>query len=419
MCGKWNHRVVYVQNNRGETMTILVLPGTIWQIPLIKKIKSLGFNVHVANPVKNDEVYRIADGFCQSDIFDQERILRYCRDKRIQVVMSEECDIATDVVAQLNAVLGVRCLTHEMADLFTNKYRMREFCETHNLCSVSHKLCRNIQEAKDAFKELNSKAILKPLNSNASHGVFTISSMEDIETHFEETMSFSRNEQAALLEQYIEGTEFTVDGVMTSRGHVTLAISQKDHYKHNKNIANILYFTQQNDEYDYQILRQTNDRLLNATGLPFGLTHVEYKYCAGKYYLIEMAARGGGNLVSAIIAPFMSGVDNYDYLIHSALDDNYDKEVKADICNDRTAILRFFDLPCEAGVVTAIRGEEFMQNEPAIRSYKLNFQIGDYIHQPVSDSARIGYYIICANTKEDFDRITKEINEKFEIVLRK
>ncbi|HIX06473.1 MAG TPA: ATP-grasp domain-containing protein [Candidatus Fournierella pullicola] len=399
-------------------MKILVLPGTVWQIPLMRKIKSLGLEVYVANPVKNEEVYQIANGFCQSDIFDFDRILSYCRDNGIRAVMSEECDIATDVVAKLNADLGTRCITPELASLFTNKYQMREFCGVHNICPVPHRLCKNIRETQEAFRELGPCAILKPLDSNASHGVFTIRSSTDIETHFEESMGFSRNSKAVLLEKYISGTEFTVDGIMTPHGHVTLAISQKSHYKHNDNIANSLYFTQRNDKYDYDLLRATNDHLLNTTHLPFGLTHVEYKFCEGKYYLIEMAARGGGNLISAIIAPFMSGVDNYDYLIRSTLTPNYDKKVIADTHNDRTAILKFFDLPCEGGIVTEIRGEEYLRSEPSIKSYKLNFQVGDYIYQPRNDSVRIGYYIICAETKEKFDKVMKEINEKFEIVIK-
>ena len=157
--------------------------------------------------------------------------------------------------------------------------------------------------------------------------------------------------------------------------------------------------------------------MLNATGLPFALTHVEYKFQDGKYYLIEMAARGGGNLISAIIAPFMSGVDNYDYLIKKTLDEKYSCKIAADIDNDRTAILKFLDLPCEGGVVKAIHGEDYLQSDPRIKSYKLNFSVGDYIHQPESDSVRIGYYIICADTREEFDEVTRNISEKLKIDL--
>lgn len=396
-------------------MKIMVLPGTIWQVPLMNKIRSMGYELYLVNPVKNDNVYQIADHFLQADIFDFETIISYCKKENIDVVMSEECDIATDVVAKLNKKLGANCISEELANLFTNKFQMREFCEKYKFNPIPHALCKDKEEAIKFYKTAGPKVIMKPLDSNASHGVFTVNSVEDILEKFDETLRFSRNFKAVLLEKYIEGTEFTVDGIMTKAGHVTLAISEKKHYKHNKNIAKELFFTQYNSRYDYSLLRKTNDEILNTTELPFGLTHVEYKYDNGKFYLIEMAARGGGNLISAIIAPYMSGVDNYNYLINCTLNDKYDEKINIDLQNDKTAILKFLDLPCEGGIVKKIYGEDYLKNEPQIKSYKLNFSEGDYIHQPESDSVRIGYYIICSETKKEFDEVVKNISNKFRL----
>lgn len=396
-------------------MKIMVLPGTIWQVPLMKKIKSLGHELYLANPVKNEGVYENADHFLETDIFAYDRIIPYCKKEKIDVVMSDECDIATDVIAKINKEIGANCLSVDMANLFTNKFLMREFCRERSINAIPYCRCTTISEALAFYNEHGPKVIMKPLDSNSSHGVFTVNSETDILEKFNETLTFSRNSKAVLLEKYIEGTEFTVDGIMTESGHITLAISEKEHYQHNDNIAKSLLFTQKNSSFDYDLLRKTNDELLNATGLPFGLTHVEYKYQDGEYYLIEMAARGGGNLISAIIAPFMADIDNYDYLIKKTIDNNYSCKVAANIDNDRTAILKFLDLPCEGGVVKEIHGEEYLLSETRIKSYKLNFSVGDYIHQPESDSVRIGYYIICAETRAEFDEVIQNISDKLKI----
>lgn len=396
-------------------MKIMVLPGTIWQVSLMKKIKALGHELYLANPVKNEGVYEHADHFLETDIFAYDRIIPYCKKEKIDVVMSDECDIATDVIAKINKEIGANCISVDMADLFTNKFLMREFCREHDINAIPYCRCTTISEALAFYTEYGPKVIMKPLDSNSSHGVFTVNSEADILEKFNETLTFSRNSKAVLVEKYIEGTEFTVDGIMTESGHITLAISEKEHYQHNNNIAKSLFFTQNNSKFDYDLLRKTNDELLNATGLPFGLTHVEYKYQDGKYYLIEMAARGGGNLISAIIAPFMADIDNYDYLIKKTIDNNYSCKLETNIDNDRTAILKFLDLPCEGGVVKKIHGEEYLLSETRIKSYKLNFSVGDYIHQPESDSVRIGYYIICAETRAEFDEVIQNISDKLKI----
>lgn len=103
-----------------------------------------------------------------------------------------------------------------------------------------------------------------------------------------------------LAERYIVGKEFTIDGMAYNGVHHSLAVSEKAHFPYNKNIASELRFSYSNENYDYEELRKNHDQLINRTGLSFGLTHAEYKYEDGKYFLIEMAARGG-ELISRLI----------------------------------------------------------------------------------------------------------------------
>lgn len=63
-------------------MKIMVLPGTIWQVPLMKKIKALGHELYLANPVKNEGVYEHADHFLETDIFAYDRIIPYCKKEK-------------------------------------------------------------------------------------------------------------------------------------------------------------------------------------------------------------------------------------------------------------------------------------------------------------------------------------------------
>ena len=386
-------------------MKILVLPGTVWQVPLMKKIKKLGHELFLVNPVKIEGVYEIADHFFKADIFAYDVIVPYCKENKIDIVMSEECDIAVDAVSRYNEAIGKNSISVEIAELFTNKAKMRSFCKKNNINPIPYAICTTISEACDFYKNNGPKLIMKPLDSNSSHGVVTVFSEQDIKDNFAEVLSFSRNENAIILEKYIEGPEFTVDGIMSDMGHVSLAISEKKHYSHNNNIAKTLIFTQSNPRFDYNLLRKTNDELINLTGLEYGLTHVEYKYMDGKYYLIEMAARGGGNLISAIIVPFISGIDNYDYLIRKTLDKKVKLTIKPNINNGKAAILNFLDLPYDGVTVRSISGEDFLARDKRIKAYKLNFKVGDYIKRPDSDSVRLGYYIACADSYDELVEI--------------
>ena len=90
---------------------------------------------------------------------------------------------------------------------------------------------------------------------------------------------------------------------------------------------------------------------MELSGLPFGLTHAEYKYRNGKYYLMEIGARGGGNLISAYIVPLVSGVDVYDYLIDKTLGKRCKENiVVSEKAMKRRAVLNFFDTNGKKGL---------------------------------------------------------------------
>lgn len=396
---------------------ILVLPGSVWQVPVIKKIKALGYNVICVNPYKDSPAFQYADTCIQSDIFKQENYLEQVREMHPIAVVSDECDIATELVADLANKLGTRSQTLPMAQLYTNKVKMREFLETHGLPCPAFKICHSLEEAVIFFRNIGKQMIIKPIDSNSSHGVFTIHCEEDLKMHFEETKSFSRMDKAVICEQYIHGTEFTVDGIKSEYGHVCLAISEKKHYDYNENVAYELFFSYENPKFDYNRLREINDQYVNQSGLPFGLTHAEYKYENGEYYLIEIGARGGGNLISAEIVPCMSGYDNYEALIKMALGEDLSEMPRVDEkLKNRCAVLEFFDAPGKGGVVTKIEGEDFLRENENILSYKFNFQVGDTIKPAVCDTSRIGFYIAFAESRQELVALMKEIKAKVKFI---
>lgn len=397
---------------------IIVLPGAIWQVPIVKKIREMGYSPIVVNPAADSPAFAYADKSIQSDIFAKQNYIEEIRAMNADAVLSEECDIATKLIAELAEELHVPSQGVNIVSLYASKVRMREFSMEHNLPYPKFKLCYTKDEALAFYRDLNKLMIIKPIDSSSSHGVFTIHNEAELMAHFDEAQSFSREEKAVICEQYINGTEFTVDGIKTPHGHTCLAISEKKHYAYNENVAYELFFSHDNPNFDYDLLRRTNDQFVNLSGLPFGLTHAEYKFQDGQFYLIEIGARGGGNLISAEIVPCMSGYDNYKALIKMALGEtDVAKPCILQELLNRCAVLEFFDAPGMGGVVKAIEGEEFLKNNPNILSYKFNFKVGDTIQQAVCDTARIGFYIAFADSREELKQLMNEIQNKVKFII--
>lgn len=396
---------------------ILVLPGTLWQVPLIEKIQEMGHRALVVNPDPDAPGMKKADITLVSDIFDKQRVIDFAREQKIAGVMSDECDIAMNWVAELGKLFNVPTLDEETAALYTDKFLMREFSKQHGLKYPEYKFCKTVEDAVALLKEINRPIIIKPLDSNASHGVFKCSNEEEVRKHFEESMSFSRVEKSVLAERFIVGTEFTIDGVKTPHGHYTMAISEKKHFAHNESIANELLFSHYNPRFDYDKLRATNDAFVMKSNLQFGFTHAEYKYEDGEYYLIEIAARGGGNMISSCITNYMTGYDTYRYLVECATGNVHDEDFSLrPEFKDRAAVLKFFETPGGGGKVREIRGLDYIESEPDIKHYRLNFKIGDTIENALNDSVRIGFYIVCSENMQKLREVIKNIENNFQII---
>lgn len=399
---------------------VMVLSGAKAQIPIIKRLHEYNCEVYDVNLYENSPAFEYADHHAVIDILDKSACLKYAQDNKVDAVMSEMCDIATPTIAYIAEQIGAPGIGEQMAELYTNKFAMREFGIKNGIPTPEYRICKTKEEAVDFLAYLGKRIIIKPLDSNSSRGVFTIDSKEDLEKHFDETLSFSHIHKAVLCERYITGTEFTVDGIVTKNGHISLAVSEKHHYEHNENIADELFFSHYNDRFDYDLLRKTNDMFVDKSGLKYGLTHAEYKYEDGKFWLIEIGARGGGNYIGSTIVPLMSGVDNYEYIINKTLGRETNEDLFVDKSLwDRCCVLKFFDTPGNGGVVKNIYGLNFLDACENVVDYSLNFGVGDTIQPAVNDSARIGYYIAYGDSGDELRTLMNKIESRFKIDLEK
>ena len=321
------------------------------------------------------------------------------------------------IVAELGKRLKLSTLSCEAAQLYTNKYLMHCFANNMGIKNAEYKLCSKIEDAIEFYNYIGSPMILKPIDSNASHGVFRINSIYDINKFYEKSLNYSRSKKYVLAERYIAGTEFTVDGIKTPSNHYTLAISEKRHFGYNSNIANELTFTHVNKFFDYEYLKSINDLYVMNSPLKFGLTHAEYKFENGDFFLIEIGARGGGNNISSIISKYMSGYDTYEYLINSSLGIISSKEFNIPYSFiERAAVLKFFDLK-KYGIVKEIKGINYLKSEVDVVDFSLDFSIGDRIEFAKNDSERLGYYIACSENIEKLNKVKNLIKKHIQIIV--
>jgi biotin carboxylase len=382
----------------------------------MRYLKKKGHRILLADPNENPPCAAIADVHIQCDARDVEGIYREVQNRRLKIdfVTSEQTDVSTQTVAALSAKFGTRSNTIESVERFANKAVNRAFVAEIDASRMpAFRKVYNVEDAMQFLRDFPGDAMLKPADAQSSRGISRIAADCD-----EATLNKAIGEAFAqtpqdyvLIEQFITGSEITVEGLMTPKGHYTLAISAKKHFR--TGIASDLQYPAPLNATLQATLIAFHNNLVAKTGLQFGVTHAEYIVNPQGFFLVEMACRGGGTLIPSDIVPHVSGVPVYDVLY--ALQTENKVSVNP-LTASRHALLHFFEFP--AGQVQAIHGLEEALNLPGVHALELEFAAGDVLKPAGDDRGRQGYAILLTENKNDLDICLNTVSQTLKVETR-
>jgi biotin carboxylase len=388
-------------------MKALCLGGSIWQVDLIRRAGEMGLETLVADISPDCPGRRAGHAFVQVDTNDRGALLSIARNHGIDLVLAEQTDRVVPIAAFINDALDLPGLRPEVAERFTNKLTMRMALRGKVPMPAFEELSTPDQ-ALD-FARLNGyPVVLKPKRAQSSMGVFKVDGPKELCDAFAETLAQSQDGKI-LVERFIHGPEITVEGFcLNGRFHV-LAVSEKEHYSFNACVARRLSYPPRYSEGRMRNIVETATRVVESLGFQDGISHAEYRLERDVPYLIEVAARGGGNRIASCIVPHVSGVDMYENLIRRLRGEH----VAMPVLQHRAAVLEFLDF--EPGHVAAIRGLDEARREGLAVEIQLAFQAGDTISQPSDDRRRLGYAIVLGETRDEVDARCARINQLIQV----
>nr|WP_257473173.1 ATP-grasp domain-containing protein [Prochlorococcus marinus] len=330
------------------------------------------------------------------------------------MAFTDQTDIAVPTVAYINEKLSLDGVGIDVADLFTDKYKMRQQLKAPGLFHPKFRLCKSENELQDFYESIKSDVIIKPVDSQSSRGVYVIKENEKIDHIFANSLKYSRK-KALIVEEFINGIEITVEGFKgRNKSHNTLCVSRKSHFPHTFGVANSLTYEPSFDWIDRSKIATINDLIYEM--LPFGLTHTEYIFSKKKLYLVEAAIRGGGTNVSSHIVPSLTGCDYLSTFIEESL---FRIDLKSS--NNKYiprkysyALLEFLEIA--PGILSSfnINRKKIMKNLN-ILDFDIKLKPNHKINLPCDDSSRLGYYIGVSNSKEELNKLKQHVIENIKL----
>jgi len=374
---------------------VVIIGANDFQNPLILKAKECGYETHVFAWKDCSIGEKTADYFYPISIIEKEKILEECKKIKPVAVASIGSDLAMVTVNYLAQELGLTGNSLSCTEKSTNKYNMRKAFKEAGI-SVPKFEEISINESIDKLKDFNFPVIVKPTDRSGSRAITKVLKHEDLQQAINRAIDNSF-EKKAIIEEYIEGQEYSAECISYKGTHHFLAITKK-YTTGAPNFIETAHIEPSGlDENMQQKVKQEIFKALDALEVKNGASHSEFKIDnKGNVKIIEIGARMGGDCIGSDLVQISTGMD----FVKMVLDVACGKEPSFEkVSTPKLAFIKFI-----FGENEIKQLEKIKKDNPEIIKYVSKIdEIGS--RDVVDSSSRYGFFIISANNVEEIENL--------------
>ncbi len=371
--------------SEGAPRRILIAGAGVNQIGIIQQARAMGLHTIAADGSPQAAGFAYADESVVVDISDGEALARVSQGHRVDGLYPA-AEFAVQACAQAATQCRLPGVTPEVALRVRNKFAMREALG--GQFSPPYARVTNVDEAYAEAARIGYPVMVKPVDGNASRGVRCVHTEEELDTAFMAAANASAS-GAVLLEGYVEGEEYNVEGVVFNGrftpGAVTGKLRSEPPYHYDRGI----YTPAFEDEIVEQAVFDVVAAALDAVGFSNGTAHVEVILSDQGSIIVEIAGRPGGGRIPSDLIPLAHGMDFVGDSLRVALGE----APKSTRRFRRGSALLWITAP--PGRVIEMCGVEAARALPGVHDVHIAAKIGMVLDAVVDCSSRdaIGYVI--------------------------
>lgn len=376
---------------------LLVLAAGILQVPVIKRAHEMGIYVIAADGNPNACGLKYADKAICANITSASDMVKIAMDERINGVIHSCSEVCVDVMGRINDELHLSGISEEQAIRATNKHLMRKAFERGNAPSPMSKCFTDVEVAWGSFcTDFAGACILKPSRNSGSRGIAKIEENVD-KTEFQNLFEIAKGEsrdRQVMLEQFIEGPEFSIEIIVWDGKVNVLTVTDKK-------TTEAPHFVELGHNQPSCFPTETVEKIkaaavagVKALGVNNCACHAEVKVQDGEPYIMEIGARMGGDFISTVLTPLSTGVDMIAAAVNCAI--GIEPCLQPTTKQQGVCIRYFCPKP---GVLKSILNTEIL-NDSRVYEWEVYHKVGDYIPEVTSSLCRSGHVIVTEETPQ-------------------
>jgi biotin carboxylase len=282
--------------------------GSRSQLGLLENARALGYEVCVVDGSESAPLLAEADHRIVRSFTEVERVLADFEAQGIEpaAVATMGSDQAVLPTARLAERLGLPGLPLETARTVADKRRMRKAFDKAGVRCPRGREASGFEEAEQAFHELGGPVVVKPVDGSAQRGVTEVRSEGELAPAFDRALAASRT-GAVVLEQYLDGDEYTVNGFLLEGEYFPKSITRRLLHPPPPLGVCISHRDPSLLPIEDELFAQAH-ATSRAVGLETGPSYVQVRVQDGVPWVIEVGARLGGGK-DAELAKLVTGFD--------------------------------------------------------------------------------------------------------------
>lgn len=297
--------------------TLAIIGASYLQKPLVEKAKEMGLYTMCFAWADGAVCKDVADEFYSISIVEKEEILKICKSKQIDGICTIASDVAAPTVAYVANAMELVGNAYESAVTANNKGLMRNAFAQHSIPCPWFKEISSITDLADIT--LNFPLIVKPVDRSGSLGVTRVENIDQLRNAIDCAINNSFSKRA-MVEQFVEGREISVEFISYNGVHYPLQITDKV-------TTGAPHFVELEHHQPSTLPSDIKDRIysitknaINSLGLTNGATHTEFKITPnGDIFIIESGGRMGGDFIGSDLVQLSTGYDFLKGVIDVAL----------------------------------------------------------------------------------------------------
>lgn len=362
---------------------LVIIGANDFQNQLILKAKSLGYETHVFawedGAVGKDN----ADYFYPISIIEKDKILEKCKEIKPDGVCSIASDLASITVNYVAEKLGLPCNQTKYANIQTNKYAMRKALLDAGLPCPKFVLADESFDVRE-LHDFSFPIIVKPTDRSGSRNIMKLESTSGVMKAVIEACQASF-EHKAIIEEYIEGNEYSMETISYKGEHHYLATTKKF-------TTGAPHFIEtghcQPSDLSQDVLEKAKNHIikaLSALHIENSAGHSEFKVDKdGNIRIIEIGARMGGGCIGSDLVYLSTGNDFMKMVIDISCGDSPEF---ADILKNQFVCIKFLMNKYDFDNLDLLKKQaKYKVYRESIFDRKPDSKVTD-------DSNRLGYYI--------------------------